>query len=162
MKPRSAKNKYKQTTTAIDYLKPRTKKLKSGCWKFTGPLDKDGYGQVQSTTCAKTLKVTRAHQLAYVAQNGLISKGKCICHTCDNPSCINPEHLFLGTIQDNNLDKVNKNRQFRGPSYKARKIDYEKILARKGENGMKVAKEFGISFSRVYQLWRGEYASKKL
>ena len=69
-------------------------------WKLS--KNKEGYGSV-------TLKV---HQLAYVLSHGDIPAGMLICHTCDNPSCVNPEHLFLGTSADNFNDMLQKGRFF--------------------------------------------------
>jgi HNH endonuclease len=127
MKPRSAKNKrkligtylrplinYRQATNGEEYLLQRI--LKNGtCWNFTGPADKDRYGQIQSVRCAKEAKVTRAHQLAYCPWKGKINK-LLVCHYCDNPKCINPDHLFLGTSQDNMTDKMKKGRYKNGTS----------------------------------------------
>jgi hypothetical protein len=149
IKPQSAKAYLIQRT----HLVPTS----SGCWLWQRGKDKDGYGQCHGAKCASQLKVTRAHQLAWVIQYGAIPEGKCVCHHCDNPSCVNPEHLFLGTFADNNHDMMQKGR------YRPRVIDSgkltrsqkEQIMALKGkQTGTKVAIEFGISFSRVYQLWR--------
>jgi hypothetical protein len=81
----------------------------SGCWRFTGWKSVDGYGFVSFRA-----KLWRAHRLSYVLFTGLIPKGKEICHSCDNPPCINPAHLWAGTSKENHQDSVQKGRHYRG------------------------------------------------
>ncbi len=79
-----------------------------GCWIWSGNKDGKGYGRVNF---ADFKSFSKAHRLAWFLTNGEIPVGMLVCHKCDNPSCVNPNHLFLGTIKDNNLDKVAKGRQ---------------------------------------------------
>lgn len=87
----------------------------TGCWNFTGTKDKNGYGRF---TVKSITRSSRAHRLSYLLFVGNIPEGMCVCHHCDNPSCVNPNHLFLGTIRDNNLDKTIKNRVPKGTDHK--------------------------------------------
>lgn len=79
------------------------------CWIWNGGLTKKGYGQFHS----KKIEESRAHRVAWLIVYGPIPKGLHVCHKCDIRSCVNPDHLFLGTNQDNVNDKVAKNRQYR-------------------------------------------------
>lgn len=80
-------------------------KKEMGCWEWTGSLTPPGYGQVYFNG-----KNYRAHRLAYFAFNGEFDKSLFVCHKCDNPKCVNPKHLFLGTCKDNTHDSINKGR----------------------------------------------------
>lgn len=84
-------------------------KRQSKCIEFQGYKMPSGYGVYYTKKNRKKL----AHRVAYEENYGPIPSGLCVCHKCDNPPCINPRHLFLGTQADNIKDKVNKNRQSR-------------------------------------------------
>lgn len=74
------------------------------CWTWEG-LKSKGYGYL----CHEGIYI-RAHRLSYEIHNGEIPKGLLICHHCDEPSCVNPVHLFLGTNRDNMIDALRKGR----------------------------------------------------
>lgn len=76
-----------------------------GCWLWTGSRNSDGYGRYS--------KSERAHQAAYRNLVGPIPEGMCVCHKCDVPECVNPDHLFIGTQGDNNRDRNAKGRTSR-------------------------------------------------
>ena len=79
----------------------------NSCWLWTGAMDANGYGTIRIKK-----KTHRSHVLSWSMKNGLLlpPKGMCVCHTCDNPSCVNPDHLFIGTRKDNTHDMVLKKR----------------------------------------------------
>ena len=86
----------------------------NGCWVWKRNKNKHGYGMVSN----KEMGTNYAHRLSYEYHNGLIKDGMYCLHTCDNPACINPEHLFLGTQADNMRDMVVKGRKRGGAAKK--------------------------------------------
>jgi hypothetical protein len=81
------------------------------CWLWQGALHVQGYGQIK-LTCKR--KQGYAHRIAYELACGPIPPKKQVCHTCDNPRCVNPSHLFVGTSGDNHQDMKRKNRHLFG------------------------------------------------
>lgn len=77
----------------------------SNCWIWTASKTNGRYGQfyAQGKRCL-------THRYSWLIHNGDIPKGLCVCHTCDNPPCVNPKHLWLGTNADNMRDKIKKGR----------------------------------------------------
>lgn len=76
------------------------------CWIWIGGKTSKGYGMFFSNK-----KFVYAHRFSYELHKCCIASGRMVCHACDNPSCVNPEHLFDGTGSDNQRDSVNKGRQ---------------------------------------------------
>jgi hypothetical protein len=79
------------------------------CWIWVGCKFPSGYGSFSLRKDGLVVE-QRAHRVSYILHKGDIPKGLFVCHTCDNPACVNPDHLWLGTHQQNNQDKVNKKR----------------------------------------------------
>jgi hypothetical protein len=96
-------------------VKPMAEKLEkyevtsSGCWEWIGSRDKDGYGRIRGSSHGKVW-VKRAHRCSYEEHVGPIPEGLDVCHHCDNPPCINPDHLYAGTKSENMQDMVQRGR----------------------------------------------------
>ena len=126
---------------------------KSKCWNWKG-LKLHGYGIVW------TGKVqVKAHRFSWVLHNGEISRGSCVLHKCDNKSCVNPRHLFLGNQDDNMKDMVKKKRQalHRGEQNGRAKLvesDVREIRKRlsKGHRGSDIAKDFNVNRVTIYSI----------
>lgn len=80
--------------------------MKSGCWRWNGPTDNQGYGRVGE----RRNNQKKAHRLSWEIHFGLIPDGMVIIHACDNPPCTNPDHLMLGTQKANAVDCSKKSR----------------------------------------------------
>lgn len=128
-----------KVSTAKEYLSIKSEYDTAGCLNYTGALFRDGYGRVDSTLWSKLYKVYTAHQLMYIVVYGDYDRNLCVCHTCDNRKCINPNHLWLGTHKENRDDAVNKGRLIidgeNNPNYKGgvsyNKNEYARSLHKK-------------------------------
>jgi hypothetical protein len=134
-----------------------------GCWDWQRGKDKNGYG-----TCGMGYGDQRAHRSSYRVFKGSIPKGMFVCHHCDNPSCINPEHLFLGTNKDNILDASSKGRLAVGPdkrkgslgekNRKAKlnddKVKCIRFLCDNGYKKSEIANFFGVYKSSIESIAR--------
>jgi hypothetical protein len=83
----------------------RAVKQPNGCWEFSGNRHVQGYGVIRHEGRSR-----RAHRVAYELAHGPIPERMVVMHSCDNPPCINPEHLSVGTVAENNRDRQNKGR----------------------------------------------------
>lgn len=129
----------------------------TGCWEWTASKTSSGYGKIFVTG-----KLCGAHRVSYELRHGPIQSGMRVLHRCDNPACINPDHLFLGSDADNVADMISKGRQQRGYKHYRAKLsenDVRAIRSAKNETPNNLAKQFGvtastISFIRSGKIWK--------
>jgi hypothetical protein len=115
------------------------------CWEWSGAKTDRGYGVYAPLPGV----LLRAHRVAYALHNNSIDDDLFVCHTCDNPSCCNPSHLFLGTPKDNNDDKIAKGRHnpIKGESNPQAKLTAEKARAiyLDGKTNREIGQAYGVS-----------------
>jgi len=129
-----------------------------GCWLWMRYKDRLGYG------CVGTYRdgVLKAHRIAWTIAHGKIPLGMLVCHHCDNPSCVNASHLFLGLDADNSADKIRKGRAVavRGMDQGNSKLsdgDVRKIrfLLVMGMKQKEIAPLFGVAIPTIGHISRG-------
>ena len=126
---------------------------KDGCWLWNGSERSSGYGQFWANG-----KPVSAHRYSWGITYGPIPKGKCVCHKCDTPRCVRPEHLFVGTMAENNADKAMKNRAARlvGEQNPMTVLTVEDVKAIRSLNGKMtqrmIANMFGVAQGHVHRI----------
>lgn len=128
-----------------------------GCWNWTASTREGGYGRFGIGAHGGIL----AHRYSYILHNGEIPDGLCVLHHCDNPSCVRPDHLFLGTKADNARDKVSKGRQShpRGELNPKSKLSeaavrvIKKLLGRIPQ--LELAQSFNVSQQTINNIAKG-------
>lgn len=127
----------------------------SGCWLWLGTYNFYGYGLFHSRG-----KQRGAHRFSWEFYRGPIPEGMHVLHHCDNPSCVNPDHLFIGTHQDNMADKTAKGRTnpLRGEECKSTKLTNEDALNifNSKLSVPELSKAYGTSHTTIYTIRRGE------
>lgn len=134
---------YKTTPKDKLYFKQRSLMGLNGCWEWKLKRNKGGYGVMRTGSyAAGTRGAALAHRKAYEVFKGSYDSSLKVLHKCDNPPCINPEHLFLGTQSDNNKDMRNK-----GRFYSKLSVEQVKDIRNKLINGTRpadLAREYGV------------------
>jgi hypothetical protein len=122
------------------------------CWVWMGGVNARGYGKASMDG-----KFIPAHRMSYILFFGEIPDGKLVCHACDNPPCVKPAHLWIGTTQENTKDMVKKRRHIFGEKSSVSKLssqDVRDILAleRLGINQAVIGEKFNISAGHVNNI----------
>lgn len=112
------------------WLKVDKASSERGCWLYTGFRKWDGYGWLARIVNGKQRYLT-AHRYAWMLMHGEPRKGLHILHKCDNPPCCNPDHLFIGTHQENHADKMAKGRARNRNSAKSTLLHPDRVRPRR-------------------------------
>ena len=156
-----------RTVAALFWAKvDRSGALADSCWEWRASRNPQGYGQFRvGSKRDASHRCALAHRVAWELINGSIPAGQCVLHRCDNPACVRPSHLFLGTRADNSADKVSKRRHRNGslpgasnPNAKltAAIVADMRAQAATGASGAELARHYGISKSAACRAIRGE------
>jgi len=131
----------------------------SGCWLWVGGQQKSGYGAFRFLN-----KQCCAHRVSWTLYRGEIPDGLCVLHKCDNRQCVNPDHLFLGTLKDNMQDMARKGRapnpiwargENNGGGGKLTESNVREIRTAHGLH-REIAETFGVSRPLVSAIKRGD------
>jgi len=128
------------------------------CWEWTGPKNEYGYGIFHYNN-----KRVRAHRFIYECYNGYFDDDLFVCHKCDYPSCIKPNHLFLGTPKDNSEDMVNKGRSSFGEkcgTSKLTEVEVREILldisSNKYNTILEITNHYNIQSMQIIRILKGK------
>jgi hypothetical protein len=132
----------------------------SGCWLWQKAKDRAGYGKMSSGKPGASGPV-KAHRVAYELFVGPISAGLHVCHRCDTPACVNPDHLFLGTNAENRRDMSQKSRA-RPPSLKGATNPNARLapaqvdaIRQSTDSNPALAQQYGVSRRQIWLIRTG-------
>jgi hypothetical protein len=146
-------------------IQTRVRVTLGGCWEWSGKRSRKGYGRLVRRINGKH-SYWQAHRVVYSSLFGAIGPGLLVCHRCDNPPCVNPDHLFLGTAADNLNDCIRKGRRPMtaatrpegNPKAKlsptrAKEMKHAILSGRLTQ--VAASKEYGISRSSIWAMLKG-------
>jgi predicted XRE-type DNA-binding protein len=148
-------------------IKDKTFIAANGCWIWCGAVKKCKRGTHNYGWVTFMNKQMSAHRMSWIVFRSALVQGSVICHTCDNPRCVNPDHLFIGTQKDNVADMIAKGRKWIGVAKRksdglpvrsklsVQQIQLIKSLRESGLSQQKIADQIGVSQGCVSQLLRG-------
>ena len=123
----------------------------NACWDWKGYCFTRGYGRI-----GKGRVTLRAHRVSWEYYRGPIPEGLLVCHHCDNPKCVNPNHLFLGTDRDNAMDAIKKGRRSSmvGEKNYNCKLTEKDVLAIREDNRFQkiIAKDYGVRQAEISSI----------
>jgi hypothetical protein len=132
------------------------KSTPEGCWLWTGTRTRYGYFYIGNH------RMMKAHRFSWILSNGPIPNGMCILHRCDNPPCLNPSHLWIGTQAQNVQDMRSKGRErhrgAKGEAHLGSKLTTEKVLKIRQDprTEVAIAAEYGVNRATIGSIRRRE------
>lgn len=138
------------------------RKVPNECWPWTGSFKENGYPQLgvgSLTNGTRTMRM--AHRLSWLIHFGEVPKRKYILHHCDNPKCVNPNHLYLGGNSENMRDAAQRNRIAHGVRHAYAKLNPTKVrrirkLFKSGKNCNQIASTIGVAYATIQQVIEGQ------
>ena len=136
------------------------------CWELDVERNSRGYGRLRIRGADRRRKWVLAHRVSWMIHHGEIPDGMVVCHRCDNPPCVNPAHLFLGTFSDNSRDCVAKGRHVsnpaRGSANASSKLtesevrEIRRVYQAGGWSLKRLGERYGVSPSAVWLIMKGK------
>lgn len=135
-----------------DAFHERIKKARNGCWNWTGLLGRWGYAKLQFRD-----RQLGASKVGWILYGGEVPAGMFVCHKCDNPKCVNPKHLFIGTPKDNTQDAIRKGRMLVGEKNGQHKLTAKQVIKirerrKRGETLLSIANDFGVKMTAIHKI----------
>jgi hypothetical protein len=132
------------------------------CWNWIAGTDLDGYGLLKMGSRKTKRYSGKASRLSYALAYGPIPDGKNVCHRCDNPKCVNPAHLFLGSTLDNirDMDAKGRRRPVKGEAHGRHKLSDAQVqeirtALANGVTGYRLAPMYGVSHQHISKIKHG-------
>ena len=143
----------RERTSLEDYFWARVEVgRKDECWAWIGTVDRYGYGKIH---LHRKTPIQKAHRVSWGVHNGPIPEGMCVLHHCDNPGCVNPAHLFLGTHGDNARDREMKHRGNHGKLNRQQALEVYKLSTQAILTQREIGQRYGIDGNTVSDIKLG-------
>jgi hypothetical protein len=138
----------------------RQVEITDGCWIWKGYRNPLGYGRMRVHGLGKAMIL--AHHISYEIHHGPVPDGGWVLHHCDNPPCVRPDHIYLGTPKQNSQDAVSRGRwaDLRGENNNFARLTETSVREIKrriaeGERCAAIARAFGVSYGAIYEIIKG-------